>query len=186
MACRSINTSYRFDQLANDGLLTHFHFSLTGVVSARMGHPEGIRCLGSCTAVPQHSPARHTCRLKPLQPRSLRFCAWHCLSSLLPPPAGSPSLLSALQEGSAQALHDLLCPLSAHLKEWDMKVGAVVRARETYRAHAAAPPVGPLAKEGNTRVDLCARQRVSPLGTICTSQASTRAALGSPPDALPC
>ncbi|KAL4421364.1 hypothetical protein ABPG75_010655 [Micractinium tetrahymenae] len=56
VACRSINTSYRFDQLANDGLLTHFHFSLTGV------------------------------------------------------------------EGPAQALHDLLCPLSAHLKEWDMKV----------------------------------------------------------------
>lgn len=32
IACRSTNTSYRFDQLANDGLLTHFHFSLTGVV----------------------------------------------------------------------------------------------------------------------------------------------------------
>lgn len=55
MACRSINTPYRFDKQANDGILTHFHFSLTGV------------------------------------------------------------------EGPAQTVHDLLCPLGAHIKEWDMK-----------------------------------------------------------------
>lgn len=27
-------------------------------------------------------------------------------------------------EGPAKAVHDFLCPLGAHLKEWDMKVGA--------------------------------------------------------------
>eukprot|EP00887_Chlorella_sp_A99_P003867 scaffold11.g3867.t1 len=31
MACRSLDTAYRFDQQSDDGLLTHFHFSLTGV-----------------------------------------------------------------------------------------------------------------------------------------------------------
>ena len=35
MACRSINTSYRFDEQSNDGLLTHFHFSLTGACAKR-------------------------------------------------------------------------------------------------------------------------------------------------------